>query len=121
MRLYEMQVDPPCSDNHFFEWDRVNKIFQVSFFPGVGYNVHLHGHKGIGASRAFPAARLSLHFSFTMYNLVYVGFKVQNIRNGVLFGQQAQEGTSHPRNHLIHCQSCQNSHHLERVVTEECL
>lgn len=29
-----MQVDPPCSDNHF-EWDRVNKIFQISLFLGV--------------------------------------------------------------------------------------
>lgn len=87
-----MQVDPPCSDKHF-EWDRVNKIFWVSFFPGVGYNVHLH--KGIGASRAFPAATLSPDFSFTMCNLVYVGFELQNIRNGALFGQQEQ------KDHLI--------------------
>lgn len=30
MRLYEMQVDPTCSDNHF-GWDRVNKIFKAAF------------------------------------------------------------------------------------------
>lgn len=94
MRLYEMQVNPSCSDNHF-EWDRVNKIFQVSLFPDVGYTVHLHGHKGIGASRAFPAGTLSLGFTFAMYNLVCVGFKIQSIRNGVLFGQQAQAQEEH--------------------------
>lgn len=54
------------------------------------------------ALRAFPGGTLSLDFSFTTYNLVCVGCKIQSIRNGVLFGQQAQtEGTSHPRNHLI--------------------
>lgn len=53
-----MQVGPPCSDDHF-GWDRVNRTFQVSLFPAVGYTVGLQGHKGIGASGTFPAATLS--------------------------------------------------------------
>lgn len=89
MRLYEMQVVLPCSDNHF-GWDRVNKIFQVSLFPAGGYTVGLQGHKGIGASGAFPAATLSLDFSFAMCISVCVGCKIQSIRNRVLSAQQAQ-------------------------------
>lgn len=37
-----------------------------------------------------------------------------------LVSRTGTEGLCHPKNHLIHCQSCQSSHHLE-WVTEECL
>lgn len=90
MRLYEMQVVPPCSDNHF-GWDRDNQVFQVSLFPAVGCTIGLQGHRGIGASGAFPAATLSLDFSFPMCISVCVGCKIQSIRNRVLSAQQAQK------------------------------
>lgn len=64
-------------------------IMKVSLFPAVHDNIHLHGHKGNGASKAFPADTLSLDFIFTMYDLVSAGFKIQSIKNQVLFGQQA--------------------------------